>query len=65
VPQILKAFKPKINYVWTLALRPDFKKGLRVTEKVQRRDLTPTITYLMSGESDGRAGRPGASGSGG
>ncbi|MFQ5790995.1 MAG: hypothetical protein ACE5JI_11040, partial [Acidobacteriota bacterium] len=39
------------HYVWTMALGPDFKKGHIVSERVQRRDLVPTITYLMSGEN--------------
>lgn len=37
--------------VWTLGLGPDFEKGRVVTERVERRDLAPTITYLMSGRS--------------
>jgi hypothetical protein len=39
------------HYVWMSALGPDFKKGHVVRERVQRRDLVPTITYLMSGEN--------------
>lgn len=39
------------HYVWTMAIGPDFKKNHVVKEKVQRRDLVPTITYLMSGQS--------------
>jgi hypothetical protein len=39
------------HYVWTTALGPDFKRGHVVKERVQRRDLAPTITYLMSGEN--------------
>jgi len=38
------------HYVWTLAVGPDFHRGTVVTERVSRRDLSPTITYLMSGE---------------
>ena len=37
--------------VWMMALGPDFKKGHVVEERVQRRDLAPTITYLMTGEN--------------
>jgi len=37
--------------VWTMALGPDFRKGVVVAERVSRRDLAPTITYLMSGGS--------------
>jgi hypothetical protein len=37
--------------VWTSALGPDFAKGRVVRERVDRRDLAPTVTYLMSGES--------------
>jgi hypothetical protein len=37
------------HYVWTMALGPDFKRGHVVTGKVERRDLAPTVTYLMSG----------------
>ena len=37
--------------VWTMALGPDFPGGRVVRERVQRRDLAPTLTYLMSGES--------------
>ena len=33
------------------ALGPDFKKGHVVKERVQRRDLVPTITYVMTGEN--------------
>jgi hypothetical protein len=40
----------KAHTVWTSALGPDFEKGLVVRERVHRRDLAPTITYLMSGE---------------
>ena len=39
------------HYVWFMALGPDFKKGHTVTERVQRRDVVPTLTYLMSGEN--------------
>jgi hypothetical protein len=39
------------HIVWSMALGPDFRKNHVVTEKVQRRDLAPTITYLMSGQS--------------
>ena len=39
------------HYVWFMALGPDFKKGHTVTERVQRRDMVPTLTYLMSGEN--------------
>jgi hypothetical protein len=39
------------HYVWCMAIGPDFKKNHVVTDKVQRRDLVPTITYLMSGQS--------------
>ena len=39
------------HYVWMMALGPDFKKGHVVKERVQRRDLVPTITYLMTGEN--------------
>ena len=39
------------HFVWTLAVGPDFRKGAVVTEQVSRRDLAPTVTYLMSGES--------------
>lgn len=35
--------------VWTSALGPDFETGRVVRERVERRDLAPTITYLMSG----------------
>ncbi len=35
--------------VWTSALGPDFERGRVVRERVERRDLAPTITYLMSG----------------
>ena len=35
--------------VWTLSVRPDFKKGAVFNEKVMRRDLCPTIAYLMTG----------------
>lgn len=38
------------HYVWSMALGPDFETGAVVTEPVSRRDLAPTITYLMSGE---------------
>lgn len=34
--------------VWSMALGPDFKKGHVVTEPVSRRDIAPTVTYLMS-----------------
>ncbi|HXV60373.1 MAG TPA: hypothetical protein VEK15_06750 [Vicinamibacteria bacterium] len=37
--------------VWTCALGPDFRRNHVVTERVQRRDVAPTITYLMSGAS--------------
>jgi hypothetical protein len=37
------------HYVWTMALGPDFKKNHVVEDKVQRRDLATTITYLMGG----------------
>ena len=39
------------HYVWTMAIGPDFKKNQVVAGKVQRRDLVPTITYMMSGQS--------------
>lgn len=39
------------HFVWTLAVGPDFRKGAVVTEQVSRRDLAPTITYLMGGGS--------------
>lgn len=39
------------HYVWTMALGPDFRKGVAINDPVSRRDLAPTITYLMSGES--------------
>ncbi len=39
------------HHVWMMALGPDFKKGHVVEERVQRRDLAPTITYLMTGEN--------------
>ncbi len=42
---------PSAHRVWLMALGPDFRKGHRVTERVQRRDLAPTLTYLMSGQS--------------
>ena len=35
--------------MWTLGVGPDFKKGAVFTEKVNRRDLCPTIAYLMTG----------------
>ncbi len=37
------------HHVWMMALGPDFRKGLRVAERVQRRDVAPTLVYLMSG----------------
>ena len=37
--------------VWMCALGPDFRRNHVVTERVQRRDVAPTITYLMSGAS--------------
>ncbi|MGH9321191.1 MAG: hypothetical protein ACRD3V_15075, partial [Vicinamibacteria bacterium] len=39
------------HYVWMSALGPDFKKNHVVEERVQRRDLVPTLTYLMSGQN--------------
>ncbi len=39
------------HYVWMMALGPDFKREHVVKERVQRRDLVPTITYLMAGEN--------------
>jgi len=39
------------HYVWMMANGPDFKKGVNVPERVQRRDFCPTLTYLMSGQS--------------
>lgn len=39
------------HVVWTMALGPDFRRGAVVTDLVSRRDLAPTITYLMSGET--------------
>lgn len=38
------------HHVWTMALGPDFERGRVVRERVQRRDLAPTLAYLMTGE---------------
>jgi hypothetical protein len=35
--------------VWTLGVGPDFKAGAVFPEKVMRRDLAPTVVYLMTG----------------
>ena len=35
--------------VWTLGVGPDFKNGAVFNERVMRRDLCPTIAYLMTG----------------
>jgi hypothetical protein len=37
------------HYVWSLAAGPDFKRGAVVTDRVNRRDWAPTITYALSG----------------
>jgi hypothetical protein len=37
------------HYVWSLAAGPDFKRGATITDRVNRRDWAPTITYALSG----------------
>ena len=36
--------------VWTMALGPDFPRGRTVTRRVDRKDLAPSLTYLMTGQ---------------
>ncbi len=40
--------------VWTLGVGPDFKKGALFKEKVMRRDLCPTVAYLLTGQDVAR-----------
>lgn len=40
---------PSSHSVWCMALGPDFKRGHLVEHRVQRRDIAPTLTYLMTG----------------
>lgn len=35
--------------VWTLGVGPDFRPGAQFGEKVMRRDLCPTVAYLLTG----------------
>lgn len=35
--------------VWTLGVGPDFRRGARFGEQVGRRDLCPTVAYLLTG----------------
>lgn len=37
------------HHVWTLGVGPDFRKGAVFSEKVNRRDLCPTLVYLLTG----------------
>jgi hypothetical protein len=37
------------HYVWQLAVGPDFRKGVVVSETVNRRDFAPTVVYALSG----------------
>jgi len=37
------------HHVWTLGVGPDFKKGALFAEKVNRRDMCPTLVYLLTG----------------
>jgi hypothetical protein len=37
------------HHVWTLAVGPDFRKGVQFGEKVNRRDICPTLVYLLTG----------------
>ena len=37
------------HHVWTLGIGPDFRRGAVFPELVMRRDLCPTVVYLLTG----------------
>src|SRR5260370_31660598 len=37
------------HYVWQLAVGPDYRQGVIVTDPVNRRDVAPTLVYALCG----------------